>query len=90
MTHQNKAREALDKWKARMSFDKLRQMGLNADDYLTIRHALTLLERMESVDRVALREATRVCDKLFPQVFDKGSQAFVVLKAARIIADMGE
>ncbi len=56
MTNKNKAREALDKWKTKTSFDKLRQMGLNADDYLTIRRALTILERLEGVDRVALRE----------------------------------
>ncbi len=96
MTHQNKAREAL-------ALAICNEWETLVEQYpKTIRHALTLLERLEGVDRVALREALKA-EELYQESKCENATSLwefhakhkkyphkVVTEAARIVADMGE
>ena len=93
MTHQNKAREALEWFNSHYCKSE-------CSHYETIRRALTILERLEGVDRVALREAVerhnRFCNDENTTASDiyldgqMGADNELFRQAARIIADMGE
>lgn len=93
MTHQNKAREALEALYYIEECTKY-MSSIHPHHFGIVRSALTILERLEGADRVALREAI---EDLKSNVSKCGSISDYsdnsldeVLKAARIIADMGE
>jgi len=105
MTHQNKAREALEllsKIQGLLILSNSVRTGQSIGDTHDVDELFSpirsILERLEGVDRVALREALAILDRKrakvpYPEV------AFATLepvdfvnieKAARIVADMGE